>query len=318
MERVPWAVGRTGFTEDFEELVAYLTQTSDKTTVTKLMGISWTTVGRITDRVVARRLDTKRLDDLVVIGIDEFSYRKRHRYVTVVVDHDRSRIVWAAEGKSSDTLGAFFKLLGKQRRGRILAATIDLGGAYIKALREWLPKAVIIFDRFHVQRLASDAVDEVRRDEVRRLGGQAAASIKNSRFVLLKNPKNLNRAQRRKLSALQRTNRRVYRAYLLKETLAQAFEAPTREAAARELKDWAAWAMRSKLEPFKRLARTIRKHIDGILNYIETPYTNAVVEGFNNRMRMVARRAFGYHSARALIAMMFLCCGGVQLKPPLP
>src|SRR5690606_30472824 len=131
-------------------------------------------------------------------------------------------IVWAAEGKSAATLGEFFRLLGKARRDRILAATIDISGGYIKAIREWIPDAVIIFDRFHVQRLASDAVDEVRRDEVRRLSGDDAAAVKGTRYALLKSPWNLTRRERQRLSDLQRTNKRLYRAYLLKETLAKA------------------------------------------------------------------------------------------------
>ncbi len=317
IEQVPWAVGRTKFTEDFEELVAYLAQTTDKTTVAKLMGISWSTVGKITKRVVDRRLAPDRLDDLAIIGIDEFSYRKRHRYVTVVVDHERARIVWAAEGKSSDTLGSFFELLGEERRSRIVGATIDLGGAYIKAIRQWLPQAQIIFDRFHVQRLASDAVDEVRRDEVRRHTDKTD-SVKGTRYALLKSPWNLTQRDREKISEVQKTNKRVYRAYLLKETLAQALDYVQPRRAEKALNEWLAWAARSQLEPFKRIARTIRKHKEGILEYVRSRFTNAVVEGFNNRIRMVARRAFGYHSAGALIAMMFLCCGGLTLKPALP
>ena len=320
VERLPWAIGRTGFTEPFEELVAYHAQITDKTTVTNLMGIAWTTVGRIVERVVERKLASDRLDELEVIGIDEFSYRKRHRYVTVVVDHEQARIVWAARGRSAQTLGQFFELLGETRRNRILAATIDMAGGYIKAIREWLPDAVIIFDRFHVQRLVSDAVDEVRREEVRRLAGNEgkARTIKGSRFALLKSTWNLTRRDRQKLSEVQKSNKRLYRAYLLKETLAQALDYVQAGRAEKALNEWLAWAARSRLEPFKRVARTIRKHKDGILEYVRSQFTNAVVEGFNNRIRMVARRAFGYHSAGALIAMMFLCCGGITLDPPLP
>jgi transposase len=320
VEQLPWCVGRTGFTEPFEELVAYLAQITDKTAVTKLMGISWATVGDIVERVVARKLDGDRLDELEVIGVDEFSYRKRHRYVTVVVDHQQARIVWAAEGRSAKTLGSFFELLGDDRRSRILGATIDIAGGYIKAIRQWLPNAAIIFDRFHVQRLASDAVDEVRREEVRRQAGdgEKSRSIKKSRFALLKSPWNLTRRERDKLCDIQRTNKRLYRAYLLKETLAKALDYVQAGRAEKALNEWLSWAARSRLAPFKRVARTIRKHKEGILEYIRSRFTNAVVEGFNNRIRMVARRAFGYHSASALMAMMFLCCGGITLEPPLP
>lgn len=319
-EQVPWAVGRSGFTEPFEELVAYLAQVTDKTTVTNLTGIAWMTVGRIVKRVVERKLAPDRLDNLTVIGIDEFSYRKRHRYVTVVVDHEQRRIVWAAKGRGAKTLSSFFEFLGEERRKCILAATIDMAGGYIKAIEDWLPNATIVFDRFHVQRLVSDAVDEVRRQEVRELSNEpgAAKELKGSRFALLKSPWNLRRRDHDKLRDVQRTNARVYRAYLLKETLAQALDYVQPGRAVKALDEWLAWASRSKLKPFVKVARTIRRYKDGIIAYIESRFTNGIVEGFNNRFRMVARRAFGYHSASALIAMMFLCCGGITLDPPLP
>lgn len=319
-EQVPWAIGRSGFTEPFEELVAYLAQVTDKTTVTNLVGIAWTTVGRIVERVVERKLAPDRLDNLAVIGIDEFSYRKRHRYVTTVVDHDKQRIVWAGKGRSAETLGAFFGILGEKRRNGILAVTIDMAGGYLKALKQWLPEAVVVFDRFHVQRLVSDAVDEVRREEVRQLSGQPdrAKSIKGSRFALLKSAWNLKRRDHEKLREVQRTNARLYRAYLLKETLAQALDYRQPGRATKALDEWLSWASRSKLAPFVKAARTIRQYKFGIIEYIRSRYTNGIVEGFNNRIRMVARRAFGYHSAGALIAMMFLCCGGITLDPPLP
>src|SRR5690606_29280003 len=146
---------------------------------------------------------------------------------------------------------------------------------YIKAIREWIPDAVIIFDRFHVQRLASDAVDEVRRDEVRRLSGDDAAAVKGTRYALLKSPWHLTRRERQRLSDLQRTNKRLYRAYLLKETLAKALDYLQPGRATKALDEWIAWARRSRLEPFKRAAGTIKKHRAGILEYVRSRYTNA-------------------------------------------
>ena len=253
------------------------------------------------------------------IGIDEFSYRKHHRYLTTVVDHDRRRVVWAAPGKSADTLKSFFEELGEDGCARIEAVTMDMSKAYIKAVRESVPHAQIIFDRFHVQRLASDALDEVRRAQVRFVGlSEKGRAIKHSRFALLKNPWNLTRKEKEKLSDLQRTNAPLYRAYLLKETLAQALDYKQPGHARRALEDWLAWASRSKLKPFVKAARTIRKHFDGIVAYFQERLTNGIVEGFNNKLRMIARRAFGFHSSPPLIAMLYLCCGGIQLDPPLP
>ena len=186
-----------GFTDLFEELTAYLAQVTDKTRVTELMGISWTTVGAIVERVVARRLDPARLEGLRRIGVDEFSYRKRHRYLTTVVDHDRRRVVWAAAGRSAATLGAFFDALGEERCAELECVTMDMAGGYIKAVEERLPEAQIVFDRFHVQRLASDALDAVRREQLREIREtDEGRALFQSRFALLKNPWNLTREQK--------------------------------------------------------------------------------------------------------------------------
>lgn len=319
VEQVPWAAAGSRFSYDFEELAAYLAQITDRTRVVAQLGIAWATVGAIVERVVARKLAPDRLVGLRCIGIDEFSYRKHHRYVTLVVDHVRRRVVWAGKGRSSETLSPFFELLGPEGCAEIETVTIDLAAGYIKAVHEKLEQAEIVFDRFHVQRLASDALDEVRRSLVRSLpAGEEASAIKKSRFVLLKNPWNLTRSQRSKLAEVQRTNQHLYRAYLLKETLAQALDYRQPWRAERSLKDWLAWASRSRLAPFVKAARTIRKHLPGILAYVRTRLTNGLVEGLNAKVRMITRRAFGFHSHEALIGMIFLCCGGIQLDPPLP
>ncbi len=319
-EDVPWAAPGSRFTWDFEEMAAYLSQITDKTKVTEMLGIAWRTVGEIVERVVERKLDPTRLEALRFIGVDEFSYRKRHHYITVVVDHDRRRIVWAKEGKGYEVLNEFFQTLGLDRAFQIKAATIDMAGGYEKAIREWLPQAEIVFDRFHVQQLASDALDEVRRSIVRELHGsqEEAKEVKGTRFVLLKKPEDLSPAEKYKLSEVQETNQRLYRAYLLKETLGQALDYRQPKRAEESLRSWIAWAARSRLKPFVRTARTIRKHFDGIVAYVKTRLTNGLVEGINNKLRMIARRAFGFHSASALIGSLFLSCGGIELNPPVP
>jgi transposase len=319
VEKVPWAAHASWFTYRFEELVAYLVQVTDKTKVTELMGIAWDTVGNIVARVVRERLDPGRLDRLRRIGIDEFSYRKYHRYVTVVVDHDTHRVVWAREGRGAEVLAAFLDELGKERLAQLELATIDMSAGFKKALREKAPHVEVVFDRFHVQRLASHAVDEVRRALWRELEGtEEGDEIKNSRYALLKNPWNLTRTQRQKLRDVQRNNRVLYRAYLLKETLARALDYRQPWRASKAIDEWLSWASRSKLAPFVRVARTVRAHKEGILGYVRHRLTNGVVEGINTRLRMVARRAFGFHSAAPLIAMFHLVTGRITLTPPLP
>jgi len=318
-EQVPWGRSQSRFTGDLEEMAAYLAQITDQTQVTRLLGIAWRTVGKIVARVVEGRLDPSRLDDLRFIGVDEFGYRRRQRYLTTVVDHGRRRVIWAGKGHGAQTLHAFFDRLGEKRTAALEVVTMDMSAGYMGAVRGRAPQAQIVFDRFHVQQLAGDAVDEVRREQVRLLEDpQDKRAVKDTRFVLLKNPWNLRAEEKRKLSQIERTNRPLYRAYLLKEALAGVYEYAQPKRAREALQDWLGWAGRSRLRPFVRVARTIRKHQRDILAYIDFGLTNGLVEGINNRVRMVARRAFGFHSAEALIAMVYLCCGGISLHPPLP
>jgi transposase len=319
VEAVPWAAHGSGFTYDFEELVAYLAQVTDKTRVTELLGIAWSTVGAIVQRVVARKLDPELLEGLRCIGVDDFGYKRRHHYLTIVVDHDRRRVVWTAKGRDSAALKGFFEALGPERCKQIECVTMDLSAAFIKAVEDSAPQARIVFDRFHVQRLASDALDEVRREQLRELRGTPEGrELFRTRFALLKNPWNLNAVDSGRLSNVQRANAPLYRAYLLKETLAKALDYRQPLRAERALYQWLAWAARSRLEPFVRAAGTVRKHFDGILAYVRERLTNAFLEGMNNRIRMIAHRAFGFHDHLALSAMIFLCCSGIVLKPPLP
>ena len=304
---------RSAFTCHFEGAVGFLAQKLDHTAVSDLFGISWQTVGRIAERLVAEALHEDRFENLRAIGVDEFSFRRHHRYLTIVIDHDRSRVIWAGEGKSAHTLSTFFEELGPQRCATIELVSIDMAGGYIKAVTEALPHATIVFDRFHVARLAQDAVTEVRRDQMRRLEPEDRAAIKGTRWALLKNPENLRATEKAKLQLVRKSNHPLYRAYLLKETFLDIFSYRSPYHARRALHAWLAWAQRSRLQPFVRLARTVRTHLDGILAFIASRLTNARLEGMNNKARLISHRAYGFHSAQPLIAMLYLCCSNITL-----
>jgi transposase len=319
VERVPWAAHDSHFTWEFEEMTAWLAQRMDKTATRRLMGINWRTVGTIVERVVRTKLDPERLEGLYVIGVDELSFRRHHEYVTVVVDHLKQRVVWVGEGKGEKTLLKFFDELGPERSQELTHITMDLGAAYQAAAKARAPQAQKVFDRFHVQKLASEAVDTVRRQEVNQQSDSAEGqALKRSRWALLKNPWNLTLRQGEKLSEVARTNQRLYRAYLLKESLAKGLDYRQRKRAEEHLDGWVQWASHSKLKPFVKLGRTIRNFKEGILAYTTTGLSNGLVEGLNNKIRLITRRAFGFHSAEALKAMIHLCCGGISLNPALP
>lgn len=316
IEMVPWAEPKAGFTRDFEDHVAYLAQQASQTTVAATMRIAWRTVGDIIKRTMSRRRNPNLLDGLEHIGIDELSYRRHHEYVTVVVDHVSQRVVWAHEGKNAATLGRFFDDLGPERAARIKTATLDMSGAYIEAVTAGAPQATLVFDRFHVQRLAQDAVDEVRRAEVRVLEDAGEReTLKKTRWALLKNPWNLSAIEAQRLATIQKDNRRLYRAYLLKSSLCDILGRRQVNVVREKLEQWISWARRSRLKPFKKAAKTIRKYIDGIVAIVATGLNNGRTEGLNGKIRVITRRAFGFHSASALISFIFLCCSGMVLNP---
>lgn len=318
VEEVTWAAPDSDFTLPFEDQVGWLLQHCDKTSISTLMRIAWRTVGSIAARVVGRCRLPIDLSQLSVIGVDEISFRKGHRYLTLVTDHGSGRVIWAREGRSAETLAAFFAEIGPDARARIEWVTIDMSAAYRKAIDEHLPNAQVIYDRFHVQKLLSEAVDETRRTIWRSLKGTPEGdAMKRTRWPLLKRPWHLLPDQEIKLEEIAKTNRSLYSAYLLKESFAAIYDSLAfPEHAKKQIEAWLRAASRSRNPAFVRVGRTIRKHLDGVLAFFETGYTSGRCEGLNTKARLATRQAFGFHSAAAVLAMIELRCGGITI--PLP
>jgi transposase len=318
---VPWARHGAGHTRPFDDQVAWLATHTSKTAVCELMRIAWRTVGAIVTRVVAdARAADDPLEGLRRIGIDEISYRRGHKFLTVVVDHDSGRLVWAAPGKEYKTLEAFFEELGDRACKAIRLVSAD-GAPYIStAVNDYCPYATICADPFHVVRWATTALDEVRREtynELRRQGGdkQAARALYRSRYALWKNPENLTERQRQKLAYVATANRRLYRAYLLKEQLRVIFQLEG-DAARQMLGYWLTWASHCAIPAFVELARKVRAHLKQIHATLDNHLSNALVESTNTKLRLLTRVAFGFKSPYALIALALLDRGG--FCPPLP
>jgi transposase len=331
-ETVPWARPGARFTRDFEDVVAYLAQRTDKTTITRLLRCSWEAVASIVVRVVAAHIDDRRLDDLYQIGIDEVSYRKGHRYLTVVADHDRDgAVVWVGEGKSGATLERFFDQLGHDRTARLTAASMDLHGAYAKVTRARAPQARVCADPFHVVKLANHALDEVRRVEwnrarratgiVRRPSGRiranpAADLVKHTRWALLKDPAALTDQQQATLDRLRRTRHVLFRAWALKEELRDLYRLPEGRRADAHLDAWLARTCRCRIPAMVALSKTIRAHRQQILAAVELGLSNSKLEGLNSKIRLINHRGYGHHTATAVIAMIYLCCSGLTITLP--
>jgi transposase len=317
---VPWARHDSGFTRAFEDQVAWLAVHTNKTAVAELMRIAWRTVGWICERVTAEQSKGRdMLAGLKRIGVDEISIRKGHRYLTVVVDHDTGRLVWAAAGRDRKTTEKFLDLLGEERCKQLKLVSCDMAEWITRPVSERCPNASVCYDPFHLVKLSTDALDDIRREvwnEARRQGQrQLARELKGARFALWKNPANLTERQQLKLARVQKLNQRLYRAYLLSQQLREIYRVPLEHAIAL-LDAWLRWARRSRLEPFVKLARTITEQRSGIESAIRHGLSNARVEQVNTQLRLIIRRAFGFHSYEAPIALAMLTLGG--LCPPLP
>jgi len=314
---VPWARHGSRQSSSFEDQVAWLATNTSKSAVVALMRVAWVTVGAIVARVVAEsRAERDPFDGLRRIGIDEISFKRGRKCMMVVVDHDTGRLVWAAEGHDKATLAKFFDLLGAKRI-RLVSAD---GAGWIHELVKWRCKrATICVDPFHVVKWATDALDEVRRqvwNDARREGDrQLARGLKGARYALWKNADDLTERQGAKLAWIQRSNAPLYRAYLLKEQLRQVF-ALRGQRGQRLLDVWLSWALRSRLAPFVKVARSIRANRAGIDAALHHGLSNALVESTNTKLRLLMRIGYGFRNTGNLIALMLLDRGGHC--PPLP
>lgn len=342
-EDVAWARPRARHSRDFEDTVAWLAQRTDKTTITRLLRTSWETVAGIVERVVAEQIDHRRLEGLLRIGVDEVSYRKGHRYLTVVADHDEGgRVVWAAEGKNAATLEGFYDELGEDGCARLEAVSMDLGAAFKKATDKRAPQARQCVDPFHLVALANEAINKSRRwawniERDRARAAAAAAGpkprgrpskdapprprdqarwVKHTRWALVKDPDQLKPAQLEVLHELRRTGSVLYRCWQLKEGLRDLYRLPDPADAADHLDWWLAWACRSRIPAFVTLSKTVRTNRDRILATVELGLSNSKLEGLNSKIRLINHRGYGHHTAAALIAMIYLCCGGLTIQLP--
>jgi len=303
-----------------EDTVAWLACRAAKMVLVALLRITWRTVGAIVDRVVAEdRARSDPFDGLRRIGIDEISYKRGHRYLMVVVDHDTGRLVWAGKGRSKDTLGEFFDLLGDKRCNKIRLVSADAAEFIGAVVAQRCKNATLCTDPFHCVKWATEALDEVRRqvwNDARRAGQRAhAKELKGCRFALWKNPEDLTENQSAKLSWIAQSNAKLYRAYLLKEQFRQVFRLKGKRGITL-LHSWLAWACRSRIPAFVKLSRKIRKNLPGIEAALKHKLSNAIVESTNTKLRVLARMAYGFKEPDHLIALALLDRGGHC--PPLP
>jgi transposase len=313
VERVPWADRWSRVTKSLTRAVATLARKTDLSTVATQYRVNWKTVASIIRRVVDWGLSRRRQRPLRVLGIDEVSRKRGHRYLTLVYDLERGELVWIGKDRTKATVERFFDALGWRRSRTIKAVCMDMWAPYLDVVEKRAPQATVCFDRFHVVRHLNAAVDEVRRSLVRKLAGPDKALVKGTRFVLLKNPWNLTPKQKQSLQALVRGNSPLSRAWYLKEDFQRFWDYVREGWAERHLDKWLWWASHSRLKPFKDFARLIRKHREGILAWTKLRISNGELEGMNNKVKLVSHRSYGFRNDDRYIEAIYHNCARLPL-----
>lgn len=314
VEEFPWAESWARVTTALSNAVAVLARELSWQGTAREYELNWKSVATIVKRAVQYGLKHRARPPVHAIGIDEVSRRKGQVYLTVVYDLKRRVLVWVGDDRTEEAVRPFFtEEMGKRRCRTLRVVCMDMWAPYAKLVRDHAVNAQILFDRFHIVKHLSDAVDAARRELWRQLTSKEKVEVKGTRWLLLKNPWNLTNDQNERLSTLVRWNSPLVRAWYLKESF-QLFWSYTQPWRAKQhLLKWINSAMRSRLEPFKKFARMLRSHLDGVLAWTKTRLSNAAVEGMNNKIKSISHRSFGFRSAANFIAAIYHCCARLPL-----
>lgn len=313
VESIPWAAGKRRLTNAFACYLATWAKLLPWLEVSRLFKCSWGTVAAAVDFVIKYGLENRDLTGITHIGIDELSRKKGHQYVTNIYDLKTKRLIWSGEGRSEETLREFFDFFGEQRAKKLQGICCDMWMPYINVIEERASNAILVFDKFHIIRHIINAVDQVRRDEVNEKGKEHKELIKHTRYIWLKNPWNLTDQQKARLSALEKLNLKINRAYLLKEAFRNFWSYSKPAWAAKYIKKWFWWATHSRLTPMRDFAWLVRRHEENILSYFNLPIDNGSVEGLNNKAKLVNRRAYGFKSAKNYILNLYHCLADLPM-----
>ena len=314
VEDFPWAEPWARVTTALANAVAVLARELSWQGTARQYGLNWKSVAAIVKRAVEYGLRHRKRPPVHVIGIDEVSRRKGQVYLTLVYDLERRVLLWVGDDRTEEAVRPFFtKEMGRRRCHTLRVVCMDMWAPYAKLVREHAPNAQILFDRFHIVKHLHEALEEVRRSEMRRLSAEHKTPFKRCRWLLLKNPWNLSPDQKERLSTLVRWNTAIVRAYYLKEAFQLFWDYKQSARAKTHLEKWMHSAMRSRLEPFKEFVRMLRRHLDGILPWTTLRLSNGAVEGMNNKIKSISHRSFGFRSAENFIANIYHCCARLPL-----
>jgi len=309
VEDIPWSMGKSRISAPLISYIGILAELLPWKQVAELFHVHWNTVRNAVKQIVAYGLEHREIGDVIYFGIDEISRKKGQVYLTNVYDLKEKRILWSGEGRNKNTINEFYKDVGHKLNASVTAICCDMWQPYIDNLKLYFPDALIVFDKFHIVSHLNKAVDEVRREEARELKKTEPDLLKNTRYIWLKNPWNLTEKQQVKLSTLEKLNLKINRAYLLKESFQYVWEYKYPGWAKKYLKQWFWWSTHSRLKPLRDFAWMVRRHEEGILNYFKVPISNGIVEGLNNKAKVISHRAYGFRTVSTYKLALYHCMG---------
>jgi transposase len=314
---VPWAEPGSGFTALFEALVIDWLLEAHTSAVARLFGLPWSSVDTIQQRAVRRGLARRKERLPVHMGVDETSFQKRHEYVTVVSDQDEGVVVHVADGRGRDALDDYFTRFRAEELELVETVAMDMWGAYIASVEDVVPDAEkkIVFDKFHIAKHLGDAVNKMRRSENKQLLIDGDRRLVSTRYVWLQNPDRMRWETQRTLEQLRSTSLKTARAWAIKEFAMCLWHYRSRGWARKAWLRWYSWAIRSRLEPIKAVARMIKRHLDGVVSAVVTGVTNAAAEGINATIQKLKANARGYRNRERFRNAIYFHLGGLDLYP---
>jgi len=314
VEEVPWGDGKRTLTKAYMLFLARWARRLSWKETAEAFHTSWEKVFDAVEHVVTFGLEHRTLGSIDAIGVDEIQYAKGHKYLTLVYQIDLGiiRLLWVGRERTIESFQGFFTVIGEEIASKIVFVCSDMWEPYLKVIREECSEALHILDRFHIVAKMNKALDEVRAGESRRMASDGLAPVlKKSRWLLLKREENLKTEQRFRLRDLLRYNLRTVRAYLLKEAFQQLWDYSSPAWAGKFLDEWCRQVMRSRIEPMKKIARSLRQHRELILNYFRAQklLSSGVVEGLNNKAKVTMRKSYGFRTFRALELALYHSLG---------
>lgn len=302
-------------TKRYEKYVYRLAEKMTISDVSKITRLDWKTVKDIDKHYIKKRI--VKLQDLNPqrIGIDEVAYEKGHKYLTVVRDLDLNSVIWIGLDRKKETLDSFFTLLGSEKQRLITVVVLDMWDPYIASVKEHCPSVDIVIDKFHIIKKVNEAVDNIRKQEFTKAGKEERIQMKRKRFIILKRGKNLTDQQQEILQELMENNKLLYKAYLLKEQISDIFDEEIYESAMERLNKWIENVNESGISSFKKVIKTLRRYSYGIHNYFRYRITNAGSEGFNTKINIIRRKAYGFWDIDYFELKIFQSCGIMKLDP---